>query len=90
MHVSNRHLRLSPIVARLGADAGLYGAERVEASGRDWPEGKRGSHWIVLARNPADIAPLLTQARWIPLMTSPSTPLWTDDFSNILSVLSVR
>ena len=90
MHISNRHLRLAPIVARLGADRGLYGAQRVELPGRgSWAEGKRGSQWIVLSRKPTDIAPLIRHAGWIPLTASPSTPLWTDDFSNILGVLSL-
>ena len=37
MHVSNRHLRLAPIVGRLAADRGLSAARRVETSGADWP-----------------------------------------------------
>jgi hypothetical protein len=87
MHVSNRHLRLAPIVGRLAADRGLSAARRVETSGAGWPEGKSGSDWIALSRNPADIAPLIANHQWQPLAASPSTPLWTDDFSNILSAL---
>jgi hypothetical protein len=90
MHVSNRHLRLAPIVGRLAADRGLYAARRIEYSGTDWPEGKSGSDWIVMSRRAADIAPLILRHGWSPLAVSPSTPLWTDDFSNILSVLDVR
>jgi spermidine synthase len=87
MHISNRHLRLAPIVGRLAADRGLHAVRRLEASGKDWPEGKSGSEWVAMSRNPADIAPLVTNNGWTPLAPSPSTPLWTDDFSNILSVL---
>jgi hypothetical protein len=90
MHISNRHLRLAPIVARLAADSGLYAAERLEAGGSGWAEGTSGSHWIVLAQNASDVTPLVAADGWAPLQPSASTPLWTDDFSNILSVLSFR
>jgi hypothetical protein len=90
MHISNRHLRLAPIVGRLAADRGLYAVRRLESGGQGWPEGKSGSDWVAMSRNPKDVAPLVTNDGWKPLASSPSVPLWTDDFSNILSVLSVR
>jgi hypothetical protein len=43
-----------------------------------------------MTRNRADLDALSKDGRWSPLEPSASTPLWTDDFSNILSVLSVR
>ena len=43
-----------------------------------------------MARNPADLAPLAADSRWSPLVATPTTPLWTDDFSNILSALALR
>jgi SAM-dependent methyltransferase len=90
MHVSNRHLRLGPIVARLAANEGLAGLQQIEASGSAWPEGKSGSHWIVMARNRLALGALARDPRWSPLVAASSTPLWTDDFSNILSILSIR
>ena len=90
MHISNRHLRLAPIVARLADEPGTgrAAADRVER--RDWPEGKNrvaldrdGAHRGGSRRADHD-------GRWSPLVASASTPLWTDDFSNILSVLRVR
>jgi hypothetical protein len=90
MHISNRHLQLAPIVGRLAADRGLAAVRRVESGGRDWPEGKHGSDWIAMSRNAADVAPLVANNGWTRLDASPSVPLWTDDFSNILSVLSAR
>ena len=87
MHISNRHLRLAPVVARLAASQGLVAMQQIELMGPGWPEGKSESHWIVMPRNRADLDVLTNDARWSPLVASPSTPLWTDDFSNILSVL---
>jgi hypothetical protein len=90
MHISNRHLRLAPIVARLAASHGLVAVQQIDLIKPDWPEGKSESHWVVMTRSRADLDVLSKDARWSPLVPSPSTPLWTDDFSNILSVLSVR
>jgi len=90
MHISNRHLRLAPIVARLAATQKLIALHQMELTAPGWPEGKNPSHWIVMARNPVDLDALSKDKRWSPLVASPSTPLWTDDFSNILSALSVR
>ena len=90
MHISNRHLRLAPVVARLAAESGAGRAAADRGVGPGWPEGKNASHWIVMARTQADLDAADERPRWPPLVASPSTPLWTDDFSNILSVLSVR
>jgi spermidine synthase len=90
MHVSNLHLQLTPIVARLAASEGLVGVHQIDAGGKNWPEGKTGSHWIVMARHAADLGSLTSDARWQPLVAVPATPLWTDDFSNILSVLDLH
>jgi hypothetical protein len=90
MHISNRHLRLAPIVARLAASQGLAALQQIDARGPGWPEGKNESHWIVMSRSRADLDVMAKDPRWLPLEASPSTPLWSDDFSNILSVLSVR
>jgi hypothetical protein len=42
---------------------------------------------MVLARDPRDLGALVTDARWRAPDVPPATPLWTDDFSNILAVL---
>ena len=90
MHISNRHLRLAPVIARVAASEGLVGLQELESDGRNWAEGKTGSHWIVMARQRSDLGTLTQDSRWRPLVASASTPLWTDDFSNILSVLDLR
>jgi spermidine synthase len=90
VHISNRHLNLGPILARLGERHALVALERLDASAPDWPEGKSASRWIVMARSRADLGSLDGDPRWTPPVAAASTPLWTDDFSNILSVLSLR
>jgi SAM-dependent methyltransferase len=77
VHVSNRYLDLAPVVARLGAS--------IEPPLRAWgrfdpttdPPGRAPSHWVVLARDAADLAPLTTgPSLWDPV--PPVGPLWTD------------
>jgi len=43
-----------------------------------------------MARTPADLGPLVHDARWSAPHPAADTPLWTDDFSNILSVMQLR
>jgi hypothetical protein len=90
IHISNRHLQLAPVVARLAASQEFVALQQLEQMGPGWPEGKTPSHWVVMAPNRANLGSLIGDPRWSPLAPSTSTPLWTDDFSNILSVLAVR
>jgi len=90
VHISNRHLRLAPVIAKMAASEGLVGLQEVDLTGPNWPEGKTASHWIALARTRGDLGRLVDDPRWTPLVAPGSTPPWTDDFSNILSVLDLR
>ena len=47
--------------------------------------GRLASQWVVLARSEADLGALGLDTRWEELRSEPNTPLWTDDFSNLLS-----
>ena len=53
-------------------------------------ESKSQSRWVVMARTPDDLGGLVRDGRWAPPQGVAQAPLWTDDFSNILSVLSLR
>ncbi len=90
LHISNRHLQLAPVVGRLAESHGLVALQEVDALQPGAPEGKQASQWVVVARKAADVAALRSDPRWSPLAAPPATPLWSDDFSNILSVLSFR
>jgi spermidine synthase len=89
-HVSNRHLSLEPIVARLAAAHGLVAVGNFDRWQSGWPAGRAESHWIAIARTRGDLGRLAEDERWKPLSASAATPLWTDDFSNILSALNPR
>jgi hypothetical protein len=88
LHISNLHLSLSPVLGRLAADQGLVALwQREAATAGSFVDGKFPSEWMVMARDRADLGALGSDPRWKPPAVGESTPLWTDDFSNILSVL---
>lgn len=89
-HVSSRYFNLQPILARIAQEQGL--AIRVRED-TDIPperaaEAKQASIWVVLSRSVADLGPLAQAApRWTAPMPRHRTPLWTDDYSNVLGAL---
>jgi len=89
-HISNGHLDLSNVMANLAADAQLVG--RIERS-RAVSEKQKANYlfssdWVIIARTPSDLSFLDSDSRWEPLKPNPSSRVWTDDYSNILSVLN--
>jgi hypothetical protein len=82
-HISNRNLDLSEVVADLAKSRGMSGLSLLDMTPAQ-PNGKDPSHWVVLARDPADYGTLINDAR--PLVSTGVEDVWTDDFSNILSV----
>jgi hypothetical protein len=88
-HISNRHLNLSRV---LGSAAATYGVPAIimredQISSEEESQGKDLSTWVVFARKPEDLAQLTLDTRWKKLGASPGFRTWTDDFSNIFSIL---
>jgi len=89
-HITNRHLVLAPVLARLAANHGLaarFQQHRATAAGM--LSGQFSSDWMVMARAERDLGALADDPRWLTPQVPDGTPLWTDDFSNIVSVLSL-
>ncbi|MFL5329128.1 MAG: spermidine synthase [Gemmataceae bacterium] len=97
LHVSNRYLELDKIVARLAEDLGKSAYQWKDQD--EWSDGncavKSRSNWIVLVNKPEHAGVLLKGTKveeegikWGKMTADPAVPLWTDDFSNILSVMS--
>ena len=88
MHISNRNLELKPMLAALARDLGLAGRDELsQPSAAEEADGAVGSEWVVLARRPGDLAFLDGEPRWTELTSDRRISAWTDDFSNIVSVL---
>jgi hypothetical protein len=86
VHISNRYYDLAPAVAAAARDLGLVALRRVYAptpAGED--VGASGSAWVVLARDPALVAPL-SAAGWKPVPGDGVAPI-TDDRPDILRFL---
>lgn len=86
-HISNRYVNLGPVIARTAETLGL--ATLLAEDGDATPLGsgdlKMASNWMVIARGPGDLAILEDDLRWQPVV--PAARPWTDDHSDILSVL---
>jgi spermidine synthase len=90
-HISNRHLSLAPILHRLAAAHGLVAVEEFQSvSPSEEEAGKCPSDWVIMARSEADLGSLPSDPRWHKPLVSSQTPFWTDDFSNIVSVMRFR
>ncbi len=102
IHISNRSFDLSGPVARLGQEVGLHALHIVN---RNAPRLlAEEAHWMVLARDPGRLERLatgaarlprrqgqpLTRATLVPPEVAARSPLWTDDFSNLLALLRER
>ena len=92
LNISNRYLDLRPVLGNLAADAGLLGIYREDrrVSEQEQRAGRSASVWAVLGRAPSDLTEFLHDPRWKPLPHVAKARVWTDDFSNILSVIKFR
>jgi hypothetical protein len=89
-HISNRHLTLAPIAGRLAKEHNLTALVNADRRGADWPRSRTASIWVAMARDGNDLGTLASDSRWRPIDVPAPTPLWTDDFSNILSAIHFR
>ena len=88
-HISNRNLDLAPVVANLAQSRSLNCLSLSDETPAQ-ANGKDPSHWIALARNPSDYGALVNDPLARQLTGSTNAKVWTDDFSNILSVFKWR
>jgi hypothetical protein len=86
LHISNRYLRLEPVVAALAED-GRY-ARMVQHGDTGDVRGGVEASWAILARRPEDFGEMASDTRWTAahLDVEPAVSAWTDDFHNLLSV----
>jgi hypothetical protein len=88
-HITNRYLRIEPVLGRLAEEMRVVAMTRNELEGTDEVDlpGRQPSQWLVMARSEGDLESIRWSSAWKPAATRPDTPIWTDDFSNIVSVL---
>ena len=90
-HVSNNFLDLRHTVCNLAADAGLtclVQDDNVESE-RQRLEAKFASEWVVMTDNKQVLRRLARFGdRWVPVEGQSDVRVWTDQYSNIVEVLS--
>ena len=86
VHISNRYLDLRPVVEKLAEhfDMGV-----VSISDDNEPEWWiYATTWMLLSKNRAFLdQPVISEAAEEPLSDAKAMPLWTDDFTNLYSIL---
>jgi SAM-dependent methyltransferase len=88
-HISNRHVLLEPIFARLAEDARMLAIGRDELEvDREAEAEKRSSHWVCLSESKPALAAILERnTQWRRLEPHPTQAVWTDDFANVLAAM---
>ena len=84
MHISNRYIKLEPMIARLAQTSGLE-AIVLEDSG-DSENELYSSSWVALSTTRGPLDSLSTSGEWRSLV-DPEGQVWTDDYASILPYL---
>ena len=83
-HVSNRFLRLAPVVAQLADDADL---EAVDVFGDPTDDDETSSEWVLVTRNDAFLDRDAVQKQATEIEPIVGLPMWTDRFNNLFKIL---
>src|ERR1700722_11858331 len=89
MHLSNRNLELMSPVAGVALAAGGAALQQVYFASKDVRAGDSDEDAIIVARNPAALAPYMNDPHWTPAQ-SHGVRVWTDDYSNLFGALIRR
>jgi hypothetical protein len=87
-HISSNYLDLRPVVAGIARALNCSAlTQEHRPSAREERMGAKQSIWVVVAPDARSLARLRRDPRWRPLAPSAGAPVWTDQFSNILSAV---
>jgi len=86
-HVSNRYLNVEKLVSALVTGAGLVAYSRFDDAGDLRKIGKSSANHLVAARRFEDLQAIANLHGWNPVTRPPDFQPWTDDYSNLLSLI---
>lgn len=87
VHISNRYLDLAPVCQR-GAEALGWTARVVYDEGDSY---SNSTTWVLITADPSFFeSPQFAGVNMYPPTTNPKFRTWTDDYSNIVSILSLN
>ncbi len=99
-HISNRYLNLEPVLFELARDAELLcfakrdsGSFNIgdEPLGSTWvAHEKSPSHWLIMGSPSSNLDKLAKKKLWSEPQGLDEGQLWTDDFSNVLTIVKWR
>jgi hypothetical protein len=85
VHISNRHLDLTPVVANVAQSLGLVAfVKEDQNAGGFLTDLHANARVMLLARDTRDLG---AAQSWAQVRHDPSSATWTDDYSNILGVM---
>jgi spermidine synthase len=84
-HVSNRYMNVENLVSAVVTDAPLQALVRYDDD--EEPPGKSTSDYVVAARRVEDLGSLAEDSNWSSVMKPDGVEPWTDDYSNMLTIL---
>ena len=84
IHITNRYMRLEPVLADLASAKGLAAAIRHHES--DQGDRLFKSDWVAFARSPERLSQVTATAPWEKLTEAKEAP-WSDDYASILPYL---
>jgi hypothetical protein len=88
LNITNRYLRLEPVVANIARDLGLAcRIQRQSFTPAQQQHGVSASTWALLVREPRALGRLAGDRRWRDCRVDPSVGTWTDDYSDPVSVV---
>ncbi len=88
-HISNNYLNLEAVLGNIAADMGHVSYVQYDdrLSEEEHRLGKFASVWLVVAASTTALEPVLDSGLWRPCRLLPDVGVWTDDQSNVLSVI---
>jgi hypothetical protein len=90
-HVSNRYLDFEPVLGAQAMDAGMASRIRRDTtpSAAERRAGTQPSIWFVMAEREADLGSIASDPQWREPVLDSGAAVWTDDYSDVLSVLRI-
>ena len=91
-NISNKYVDLATVLAGEAANLSLVGYQRTDTgvTAAQAAAGKFPSAWLVMAPAAENLGGIPLQAAWHALQANPQQPVWTDDFSDVLTVTVLR
>ena len=89
VHISNRFVDLARTLGGTARASGLCGLDQIDAgeSNRSNVSWRRPSHWVLLASSCNVLSPLATDPRWHRLVADGTSPVWSDERADLLTVV---